>query len=252
MRFTPQIRAIPRLVARPIAHRGLHDRGKAIVENSESAFAAAMALGYAIECDLQVTACGEVVVFHDDTLDRVMEARGAVRAHDIRALKRMSFKAGKDRIQTLGELLEQVEARVPLMIELKTHWDGDAALVTRALQLLARYRGPHGVMSFDPEQIEAVAALSPKTVRGIVADRVTHTDYRRLPFAARLELRSLSHAPWTLPHFVSYFHRDLPFEPVSRSRAEGLPVITWTIRSQGEASAALRYCDQITFEGFLP
>lgn len=252
MRFTPQIRAIPWLVARPIAHRGLHDRDKAIAENSESAFAAAIARGYAIECDLQVAACGEAVVFHDDTVDRVMEAKGAVRAHDVRALKRMAFKSGKDRIQTLGELLEQVEARVPLVIELKTHWDGDAALVTRALQLLSAYRGHHGVMSFDPEQIEAVAALSPDTVRGIVADRVTHSYYRRLPFAARLELRNLTHGARTRLDFVSYYHRDLPFAPVSRMRGAGLPVITWTIRSRAEASAALRYCDQITFEGFLP
>lgn len=252
MRFTPQIRAIPWLVARPIAHRGLHDRGKAIVENSESAFAAAIDHGYAIECDLQVTACGEAVVFHDDTLDRLMEATGKVRAHGIRALKRFAFKTGSDRLQTLGELLDQVNGRVPLVIELKTHWDGDAALVTRGLEVLSSYQGPHSLMSFDPDQIEAVAALSPQTVRGIVADRVTHIDYRQLPFAARLELRSLSHRSRTRPDFVSYFHRDLPSEPVARLRGEGVPVITWTIRSPAQASAALRYCDQITFEGFRP
>ena len=250
MRFTPQIRAIPWLVARPIAHRGLHDRDKGVVENSESAFAAAMAQGYAIECDLQVTACGEAVVFHDDTVDRVMEGSGEVRAIAVTELKRLRFRHGRDRIQTLGELLEQVGGKVPLVIELKTHWDGDAALVTRVLEMLSGYRGPHGVMSFDPEQIEAVAVLSPETVRGIVADRVTHDYYRSLPFSSRLGLRGLS--PGTEPDFLSYYHRDLPFAPVSRLRAKGLPVITWTIRSREEASAALRYCDQVTFEGFLP
>lgn len=252
MRFTPQIRAIPWLVARPIAHRGLHDRTKGIVENTESAFAAAMTNGYAIECDLQVAACGEAVVFHDPSLDRVMEAAGDVRGHTAGELKRLAFRNGTDRIQTLGELLAQVDGRVPLVIELKTRWDGDAALVRRAIEVLADYRGPHCVMSFDHDQIEAAAVLSPQTVRGIVADRVTDGYYRPLPLAKRLELRGLSHVPRTQPHFISYFHRDLPFEPVSQLRAQGMPVITWTIRSPEEASAALRYCDQITFEDFRP
>lgn len=252
MRFTPQIRAIPWLVARPIAHRGLHDQAIGTLENTASAFAAAMARDYTIECDLQVTRCGEAVVFHDDAVGRLMNARGQVRAHDVAALKAMAFRNGSDRIQTLSELLEQVDGRVPLVIELKTHWDGDATLVQRAAALLARYSGPHAVMSFDPDQIEAFAALSPGTVRGIVADRVTNSYYGTLPLSTRLALRSLSHVTRTRPHFISYFHRDLPFAPVARLRADGMPVITWTLRSREEASTALRFSDQITFEGFLP
>ena len=46
------------LIARPIAHRGLHDEARGIIENTPSAIAAAVAADYAIEIDLQVTADG--------------------------------------------------------------------------------------------------------------------------------------------------------------------------------------------------
>ena len=251
MRFTPQIRAIPWLVTRPIAHRGLHDKRKGIVENSAGAFAAAMAGGYAIECDLQIAAGGEAVVFHDDTLDRVMEASGPVRTRTAAELRKLTFRNGNDRIQTLPELLQQVDGRVPLIMELKSHWDGDDTLVKVALDDLADYQGPHSLMSFDPDQIEAAAVLSPDTVRGIVADRVTNAYYRHMCISRRLELRSLSHVARTQPHFISFHTAGLPFAPVSLGRASGFPVIAWTIRSAEAASRALSYCDQITFEGYL-
>jgi hypothetical protein len=86
--------------------------------------------------------------------------------------------------------------------------------------------------------------------RGIVADRVTHADYDILPVSQRLRLRDLAHLPETQPDFISYQWRDVPFPPVTRFRAAGRPVITWTIRSRHDAAIALRYSDQVTFEGF--
>ena len=80
MRFTRELRRLDWLVARPIAHRGYHDRSKGVIENTAPAFAAAIAGDYAIECDLQLSRDGEAMVFHDDTLDRVTEASGPVKA----------------------------------------------------------------------------------------------------------------------------------------------------------------------------
>lgn len=251
MRFSPQMRYLGWLLARPIAHRGLHGQSRGIVENTAGAFAAAMAENYAIECDLQITADGEAVVFHDDALDRLTDESGLVEAKTAKELQRIAIRGSSDHMQTLGELLEQVGGAVPLVIELKTRWDGDVAIAERAVKALSAYKGPYALMSFDPDLVEAAALLNPSAARGIVADRTVDSYYGKLPVARRLALRNLSHLDRTCPHFLSYYFRDLPFAPVQQIRAAGFPVITWTIRSREEESQALRYCDQVTFEGYI-
>lgn len=250
VRFTPELRRLDWLVGRPIAHRGLHDKAKGVLENTEGAFAAAIAQGYAVECDLQLSRDGEAMVFHDDTLDRLADASGPVKAKSVRELKKVAFKNSASRIQTLAEMLDQVAGRATLVIEIKSHWDGDNRLADRALSVLEPYEGPYALMSFDPDIIAHVRERSPLTVRGIVADRTTDAYYSHLPVERRLALRSLSHADHTRPHFVSFCAAELPFPPIGGLRAAGLPIISWTIRSRNEARHARRYSDQITFEGF--
>lgn len=252
MRRAGGFRDLAWLTARPIAHRGLHDRSRAILENTASAFAAAIEHGYAIECDLQLTRDGEAVVFHDETLDRLTEQKGRVIDRTAEELQEIPLRGTRDRMQRLEELLRQVDGRAPLVIELKSHWDGSTRLAERALDVLAAYRGRHALMSFDPDLVAAVADGDPDTVRGIVADRVTGKEYQGLPFPRRLELRTLDHFARSRPHFLSYHAAGLPYGPARTLRQLGMPVICYTIRSQAEAARARRYCDQITFEGFLP
>lgn len=222
------------------------------MENTRTAFAGAIAGRYAIECDLQLTAEGEAVVFHDRTLDRMTVERGPVRAWTVKSLKAIAIKGTKDRIETLAELLDQVDGRVPLIIEIKSRFDGDDRLTLRALTILEHYDGPYCLMSFDPDVVEAIRQESPVTVRGIVADRTNDVEYRELPMRRRLEMRALSHLGRTDPHFVSFYWRELPWTPVTQFRNLGRPVISWTIRSPAAAAQALRYCDQVTFEGYRP
>jgi glycerophosphoryl diester phosphodiesterase len=244
-------RAFDWLVARPIAHRGLHDARRGVLENTRSAFAAAMVSNYAIECDVQLAADGEAVVFHDDTLDRLALAQGPLIARTSAELKSIGLRGSTDRIETLADLLAQVRGRVALIVELKSAWNGNVALALRALQLLRSYSGPCALMSFDPDLVEALRC-APHIPRGIVAERVTRASWQALPLARRLELRHLHHWQRTLPHFISFDAAGLPWPPVTQLRAAGLPVMTWTVRSEDEAAAVRRYCDQITFEGFLP
>jgi glycerophosphoryl diester phosphodiesterase len=251
MQLTPQLLDMSWLVKRPIAHRGLHDLKNACVENTSSAFARAIDHDYAIECDLQLTADGEAVVFHDETLDRVMQHEGWVRDYSVQQLKRLDFKNCSDRIQTLSELLEQVDGRVTLVIELKSHFDGDVRLALRALEVLVAYKGPYCLMSFDPDLIAALAAHAPDEVRGITADSTEDPYYDFLSPEKRLSLREFHHWEKTQPHFVSYCFTDLPFQSVADIRSSGRPVISWTIRSAADELAARRFSDQITFEGYL-
>lgn len=250
VRFTPELRRLDWLVSRPIAHRGLHDKAKGVLENTEAAFAAAIAQDYAIECDLQLSRDDEAMMFHDDTLDRLTDATGPVSAKSARELKTVAFKNCDARMQTLGEMLDQVAGRATLVIEIKSHWDGNERLTDRAISVLESYDGPYALMSFDPDIIAHVRERSPHIVRGIVADRTTDAYYAHLPLARRLELRTLSHADRTRPHFVSFCAAELPFPPIGRLREAGLPIISWTIRTRDEARHARRYSDQITFEGF--
>src|SRR5262245_33995826 len=142
MRWSPELRRLDWLVARPIAHRGLHDVKAGVVENCASAFAGAIASNYAIECDLQLSGDGEAIGFHDDMLDRLTGTKGPVAERTVRDLKKVAFNSGKDHIQTFAELLDQVAGKVPLIVEIKTHWDGNLPLVDRAAEVGESYKGP--------------------------------------------------------------------------------------------------------------
>src|SRR5437868_831934 len=140
------------LIARPIAHRGLHDPAAGIVENTPSAIAAAVAAGYGIEVDLQVTADGDAVVHHDAALGRLTEGSERLDALTAAQLGRVAFRATTERMLTIGELCDLVAGRAALMLELKSRYDGDRRLASRVAQVLASYPGPAAGMSFDPRQ----------------------------------------------------------------------------------------------------
>ena len=240
------------LTARPIAHRGLHDRAAGRIENSAGAFAAAMAHDYPIECDVRLAGTGGAVVFHDERLDRLTGETGLVAARPIGELTRIPLAGGTDRIPAFPELLEQIAGRVLLVIELKSASKRNSELLTTVLAGLAGYRGPFALMSFDSRLVAGLKERAPDIVRGIVADRVIDPSWRVLPFAERLASRDLAHLALSRPQFLSFEAAGLP-SPASRLfREAGLPVLSWTVRSEAEARRARRYCDQITFEGFLP
>ena len=250
-RWAPALRKLAWLVERPIAHRGLHDDDRGILENTATAFAAAMRRFYAIECDLQLSGDGEAMVFHDQTLDRLSAAKGRLIDRTAAQLKQVALCGSVDRIQTLPELLHQVNGRVPLVIELKSHWDGSLALVGRTAEIVGNYDGQLALMSFDPDVVAGLAKLLPRVPRGLVAERASVME-ARLDLSRRLELRHFSHVARSRPHFLSYHVDGLPYGPPRAFRQAGLPVICWTVRDAETASWSRRYADQITFEGFLP
>src|SRR6516165_3254686 len=125
------VRAPDWLTARPVAHRGLHDAAGGIIENMPGAALAAIAQNFAIECDIQLTADGEAMVHHDDELGRLTEGSGALLDKSALELKSVSFRNTSERMMTLSDLCTLVAGRVPLVIEVKSHFDGDRRLVKR-------------------------------------------------------------------------------------------------------------------------
>jgi glycerophosphoryl diester phosphodiesterase len=241
------------LTARPIAHRGLHD-GVSVIENTASAFTAAIAGGFAIETDLQITADGEAVVHHDFALGRLTLGSRQLAAMTAAGLRDVPFKNTTDRITTLPEFLALVAGRTPLFIELKSRFDGDLRLVTRAAEVLQTYAGPAALMSFDPAPIAALRERAPALTRGIVAERrYTDTEWRSLDRRQKRSLAFLTHAFRTRPHFVAYHVADLPsLGPWIARHIFRLPLLTWMVRTEADRARARRHADQMIFEGFRP
>ena len=240
------------LTARPIAHRGLHGLAAGVLENCPRAFAAAIAGGYAIECDVQPTADGDAIVFHDSTLDRLTTASGRVDARTVADLRATAFKATDDRMGTLSDLFDQVAGRVPLVVEIKSEFDGRLDLTRRVAALAAGYSGPLALMSFDPGPIAWLKDNAPALVRGIVAEsHYSGAHWAKLPEAVRRDLSSLAHAARTEPDFLSWRVADLPNAATTAFRAAGKPVICWTVRTDDERVIGAKHADQVTFEGYV-
>ena len=240
------------LIERPVAHRGLHGNG--LIENTPGAARAAVAAGYAIEVDLQLTSDNQVVVFHDETLDRLTTATGPLAARTLAELKQISIRGTDERIPTLQELLDLVAGRTPLVLELKSDWNGDERLTARVAEVVSGYAGPVAGMSFDPLILKALQKYAPGLPRGIVAERYyDDPEWRTLTPVQKFTLGNLLHIASTKPHFVAYYVRDLPaFAPLFARHILGMKLLTWTVRTNTERRKARWWASQPIFEGFRP
>jgi glycerophosphoryl diester phosphodiesterase len=232
-------RRIGRLAASPFAHRGLHGRGR--IENSRAAFAAALAKGHGIELDVQASVDGHAMVFHDYELDRLTDESGRLDERTAAELRRVRLKGSDETIPTLPEVLELIGARVPLLIEVKSPDGVVAPLCLSVRRALEGYRGPVGVMSFNPEVGRWFAAHAPRVTRGLVI-----TEHGKKSLRGWLERR------WSLwrasPDFLAYDVRAFPSRFARSVRRRGLPVFTWTVRNARDAKVGRTNADQIIFE----
>ncbi|MBS7704005.1 glycerophosphodiester phosphodiesterase family protein [Chelatococcus asaccharovorans] len=240
------------LSMRPIAHRGLHNRVD-VIENTADAAEAAIASGFPIECDVQLTADGEAVVYHDFVLDRLTEGAGRLDAHTAAALAAVPFKATENRIEPLSVFLGRIAGRVPLVIEVKSRFDGNLALIRRTAAVVGCRSEPIAVMSFDPDVIAAFGDLAPGVARGIVAEsEYDDTDWSHLDAAKRHELSQFLHIDRSRPDFIAWRVADLPSTATVMARHFGMPVLTWTVRTPQDRERARAYADQMIFEDFVP
>lgn len=239
---------------RPIAHRGLHDAARGIIENSASAVAAAMGKGFAVEVDLQCAADHVPVVFHDETLDRLTPETGPVAARNAEALSAISLRGSTDRILSLPALLSLVNGRVPLVLEVKSTWTRERKYEANIALLLASYPGSVGVMSFDPYCVAAFKEIEPSLPRGLISERFSDRQYwPNLTPWERFAMRNLLTSAIARPHFIAYDIKALPaLAPFIAQTLFGLPLLTWTVRTKEERERALRYADAMIFEGITP
>jgi len=246
--------ALDWLTSRPIAHRGLHDEASGIIENTAGAVRAAIAAGYGIEVDLQISADGEAMVHHDAELGRLTDGKGRLDELTAAELRRVPFRDTSERMLTLAELCDLVGGRATLLLELKSRFDGDDRLPTRVAAILAGNAGPIAPMSFDPLQLQVLRRKAPRLPRGIVAAKYRpHPYWDQMPPWLRHGMGSLLPAVTARPHFVAYAVDNLPtFAATFARHILCLPLLTWVVRTETERQRVERFTDQVIFEGFRP
>lgn len=246
----------PLFLNRPIAHRALHDVTNGRPENSRAAIRAAIEADYGIEIDLQLSADGQAIVFHDYDLGRLTNARGAIRQRTADELTQIPLTGGDgETIPTLSDVLDLVTGRAPLLIELKDQ-DGVmgpnvGALEYATAQALKSYDGPVALMSFNPHAVAALAELLPDTARGITTCGYNPLDWPLLPEATCDHLRLIPDYARTRASFVSHNVKDLHNPRLAELRADGAHILCWTVTSPAIERDAREIAENITFEGYL-
>ncbi|GAB4020590.1 MAG: glycerophosphodiester phosphodiesterase [Bdellovibrio sp.] len=236
------------ITQRPIAHRGLH-RGMEIPENSLRAFDAAIERGFPIELDVQFTKDRELIVFHDDDLLRLTGREGRVEQVRYDEMKDLKLFGTDQKIPTFAEVLDYVDGRVPLLIELKT-LKNHGAMEPLVLELLDQYHGEFAIQSFNPKTVLWLKKNAPEIRRGYLSGLL---DDEELNPVTRAFLSHLGPVPFIQPDFIGYDKRGLDSASIRwLKKYSQIPVIAWTVREKSEEAKILSLADNIIFEGFEP
>ena len=240
----------------PIAHRGLHTGSRTRPENSMAAFEAAIMFSFGIELDVQLTRDGIPVVFHDYDLQRLLSRTGSVQSASFADLQNAKILGSNEAPPALRDVLELVGGQVPLLIDLKDQ-SGNLTGTTGALEgavaaAIDGYSGPVALMSFNPDQMIAMRRLAPDVPRGLITEAFVSDEWGLVSPGRKDQLIRGLFLTEAGASFISHKHTDLNSALVSRTRAAGLPVFSWTITSEQQEQNARQLSDNITFENYLP
>lgn len=225
----------------PIAHRGLHDNIE-IPENSILSFLAAIRRGLPIELDIHVTIDNEVVVFHDDNLQRMTGLNGLIEEKNLQEIMKIRLLNTEQKIPTLKQVLELVSGSVPLLIEIKNK-ESRKGIEPIILSSLINYKGDYAIQCFNPVTLGWFKTNEPKIIRGQLSGDFRDED---LFILKKFLLRRLFLNFLSKPDFISYDLRAIPYWAINRKR---LPLIVWTVRNREDQTKALKLSDNYIFEG---
>lgn len=230
------------------AHRGLHNGERA--ENSISAMRAAVEAGFGIELDVRLSKDGVLMVFHDDTLDRVCGREGKVIDFTAEELATFKLNGTDDGIPTFDEVLEVVGGKVPLLVEIKEN-AGDKSVSTAAAERLLKYDGPFIVESFNPISVKNASSVLPGVACGFLSRHFTKEEETKKPLYFILENLLINRI--SNPSFIAYKHEDHYMPMLKLARLLGARTIAWTVRSPEEEKAAYEHgFATVIFENYIP
>ncbi len=233
------------------AHRGLHNNQSDAPENSLKAFALAVEKGYGIELDVQLTKDQVPIVLHDYNLKRACHTEVQVSTLTYEELQGYKLFQSEERIPTLKEVLELVDGRVPLIIELKLPWKADP-LCSEVSELLGGYKGFYVIESFNPFGLIWYRKHHPEVIRGQLSTDFIKEKIEGDPFQYFL-LKHLLMNFLTKPDFIAYHHvykTTLSFT-ICRRLFHTKPV-AWTIQTKEQLESSKRYYELFIFDSFIP
>jgi glycerophosphoryl diester phosphodiesterase len=241
---------------RSIAHRGLHDQARGVIENTLRAAEAAIAAGFAIECDVQMSVDGEAFVFHDETLDRLTDATGPISARAAAEIAQVRIKGANEPPPAFATFLHTVTGRTPIVCELKSRFDGDWRSADRVAALAATYDGPLAFKSFDHDLAGYLKLLRPRMRSGslcpigiLAQASYDNSDWAHLSAEQKRDWTDFDYYDRARPDFLSWKVDDLPHKiPFLLKELTGAPVMAWTVRTPEQREAARKWADQIVFD----
>lgn len=229
------------------AHRGLHDSDKP--ENSISAFKAAVDNGYGIELDLQLSSDGDVMVFHDYSLERMTGMKNKLSELTSVELRKLKLGGSNERIPYLREVLETVDGKVPILIEMKGE-SFSAAVCEKANEILKNYDGGYVIESFNPILVRWYKENRPDIIRGLLITDIVKTNGFSIlnVLLSAMALNCLSK-----PDFIAYDitkRRTVPIFLCTRLYRNQR--FTWTIRTNKQLDEAQGENSCPIFENIIP
>ena len=229
------------------AHRGYHCAEKLIPENSVPAFQAAIRKGYGIELDLHLSKDRQLVVFHDDTLERICGVKGRIEEYTYKELLNLHLLNTTEKIPLFADVLKQVRGRVPLLIELKIP-SRALDICPETLRLLDGYEGAYLIQSFNTMGLRWFRKHAPQVLRGQLSSDLTAKNTGE-NFFLRFLVKHLLSNILGRPDFISYKLADLPTISVSICRHFfKIPVAVWTLRTEDALETGRKYYDIQIFE----
>lgn len=223
-----------------IAHRGLHD-GFEIPENSMLAFQKAVEKNYGIELDITISKDNEIIVFHDDTLNRLCNVNGNIEDFEYSFLKKLKLYETKEHIPLFREVLDLTKNKVPLIIEIKKH-KNIGILETKLCELLNNYAGEYYICSFEKDILTWFKKNKPNLKRGLIFE----TNIKK--FQKYNKILFLYKYFKTKPDFISLDYRLLDSSIYEFCIKNNLFLLSWTINSKKKYKKIREKVSSIIFE----
>ena len=226
-----------------IAHRGLH-KNKMIPENSMLAFKAAIEKNYAIEFDINITKDNQIVVFHDDDLNRLCNKKENIEDVSYDFLKDLNLYESNEKIPLLKELLDQVAGKIPLIIEIKKH-KNIGLLENILLEMLKEYKGEYFICSFEKDILLWLEKNKPKEIRGLIFESlpIKFKKYEKIAFLYKYFKSKAD--------FISLEDKLIDSSIYDFCKKKELDILVWTIKDKKSFQNIDKKVSAVIFENFI-
>lgn len=254
--IAPRLRrpeVLKRFIGRQFAHRGLHNADKGIPENTLAAFAKAADSGFGMEFDVRFSKDKQLVILHDESLERMTGVKARACDLTLEELGRLRIGGTNETLPRFEQVLELIDGRVPLIIELKVCGDDFAELADAVCRVLDGYKGDFVLESFDPRLVRWLKKNRPQLVRGQLLEFYHRHGDENVPPVLDFLIHNHLLNFLVRPDFIAtYFFDRRGFSMRVSRLIFNTPQFDWTVRSQSEANDSERDGAGFIFEHFIP